>query len=189
MNARKISLIVGLSMLFLALLACTINVGGPVYPDQRVPVSTDAAGELRSSVQTAVAAGADSGTLSLEITEGELTSFLSSYLQQQSQPLFSDPQVFLRNGQIQIFGTATQGYFRANVEIIVTAGVDDQGKLTIEVTSADFGPLPVPSGLNDAVSATIQEAYTGSIGPAIVGFRLEDITISDGTMQVVGRIK
>jgi hypothetical protein len=189
MGVRRISLCAGLSVLILAVLACTINVGGPAYPDQRVPSSPDAAGELQSSVQTAVAASSDSGKISLIITEGELTSFLSTYLQQQSQLSLSDPQVFLRNGQIKIFGTATQGYFQANIEIIVAAGVDAQGQLTIEVTSADFGPFPVPAGLKDAISATIQEAYTGSIGPAAVGFRLENITISDGTMQIVGRIK
>ena len=118
-----------------------------------------------------------------------MTSYLAAKLQTQAQPLFTDPQVYLQDGQIQIYGTAQQGYFQATIEIVVTAGVDEQGQLKIELTSADFGPLPVPAGLKDAVTAAIQEAYTGAIGPAAVGFRLESITVADGTLTIVGRTK
>ncbi len=189
MKLFKLPLFAGFSALALSVLACTINVGGPAYPDQRIPTSTYAAGELQTNVQTAVAAGAETGQISLVVTEGRLTSFMATYLQDQPQPLFTDPQVFLRDGQIQVFGTANQGYFQANIEIIVNAGVDAQGQLSINVISADFGPMPVPAGLKDTISATLQEAYTGSIGPAAVGFRLESISISEGSMTIVGRIK
>jgi hypothetical protein len=49
--------------------------------------------------------------------------------------------------------------------------------------------MPVPVGLKDTVTATIQEAYTGAIGPAAIGFRLESITIANGTMTITGRTK
>jgi hypothetical protein len=189
MNIRKIPLLTGLSILLLAVLACTINIGGPVYPDQRIPVSTDAVGELQSAMQTAVAAGAESGQVTLVISEPQLTSYLAAKLQTQAQPLFTNPQVYLRDGQILIYGTAQQGYFQATIEIIVTAGVDAQGQLKIELTSADFGPLTVPAGLKEAITAAIQEAYTGVIGPAAIGFRLESIAVAGGIMTIVGRTK
>jgi uncharacterized protein YpmS len=140
-------------------------------------------------MQTAVAAGADSGQVTLVITESQLTSYLAAQLQTQAQPLLKDPQVYLRNGQIQIYGTATQGYFQANILIVVTAGVDPQGQVLIDISTADFGPMPVPAGLKDTVTAAIQEAYTGAIGPAAIGFRLESITVANGTMTIVGRTK
>ena len=189
MIARKLSLIIGFSVLFLGILACTMNVGGPAYPDQQIPVSTEAVGEFQSGMQTAVAAGAETGVVTLVITESQLTSYLALRLQTQPQPLFTDPQVYLRNGEIQIYGTAHQGYLLATIAVVVTAGVDEQGQLKIVLTSADFGPLPVPAGLKDAITASLQEAYTGAIGPAAVGFRLESITVSDGTMTIVGRTK
>jgi hypothetical protein len=189
MNVRKCILLIGPFFLLLAILACTINIGGPAYPDQRIPVSTQAVGELLSAVQTAVAAGADSGEIKLVITEPQVTSYLATNLQTQNQPLFTDPQVYLQDGQIQIYGTARQGYFLATIKLVVTAGVDAQGQLKIELTSADFGPLPVPAGLQEVVTAAIQEAYTGAIGPAAVGFRLESITVADGTMTIIGRTK
>ncbi|MGA2490170.1 MAG: hypothetical protein ABSF99_08285 [Anaerolineales bacterium] len=189
MNVRKFPLLAGLSVLILAVLACTINVGGPAYPDQRIPVSTEALNELQSAMQTAEAAGADSGQVSIAINESQLSSYLAAKFMTQPEPLIINPQAYLQDGQIQIFGTAQQGYLQANIEIVVTAGVDEQGQLKIEITSADFGPLPVPAGLKDTVSAAIQEAYTGVIGPAILGFRLESITVANGTMTIVGRTK
>jgi hypothetical protein len=182
-------LCIGLAALLFSIIACTINIGGPAYPEQHIPVSTEAVGDFQSAMQTAVAAGVDSGQVTLVITEPQLTSYLSYRLQAQSQPLLTDPQVYLQNGQIEIFGTAHQGYLEATVNIVVTAGVDEQGQLKIELTSADFGPLPVPAGLKDAITAAIQEAYTGAIGPAAIGFRLESITVANGTMSIVGRTK
>jgi hypothetical protein len=189
MKVREISLLAGLLVLLVTVLACTINIGGPAYPDQRIPVSTEAAAEVQSGWQTAVAAGAGSGQVMLVVTEPQLTSYLAAQLQTQAQPLFTDPQVYLRNGQIQIYGTATQGYFQANILIVVTAGVDSQGRILIDVTTANFGPMHVPAGLKDTLTAAIQEVYTGAIGPAATGFRLESITIANGSMTIGGRIK
>ncbi len=189
MYSRKIPLIAAFVVLILAILACTINIGGPAYPTPAIPVSTEAIGQLNQSIQTAVAAGAVSGQITLIITEPELTSYLDYKLSTQPDPIITNPQVYLRDGQIQIYGAAHKGYFQATARIVVTAGIDDQGKLTIVLASADFGPLPVPNSLKELVSATIQEAYTGALGPVATGFRLQSIVVADGTMTVVGKIK
>jgi len=188
MKTRKRAIFIGISVLVLSILACTLNVGGPDYPDQRIPVSTEALEEFQASMQTAAAFGAATGETTLVITEPQLTSYLAYRLQAQSKPLFTDPQVYLRDGQIQIYGTAQQGVLQATIALVVTAGVDEQGKLALELTSADFGPLPLPEGLNEAVTATLEEAYTGAIGPSAIGFRLTSITIANGTMTIVGRV-
>jgi hypothetical protein len=188
-NARKITLLAGSCVLAFSVLACTINVGGPVYPTPAVPVSTQAVEELTQAIQTAVAAGVESGEITLVITETELTSYLNYELGAQAEPFITNPQVYLRDGQIRIYGTARQGYFVATAGIILTAGIDTQGRLKLELTSADFGPLPVPSTLKDAITAAIQEAYTGPLGPVATGFRLESITVADGAMTIVGKIK
>ena len=189
MIPRKIMLLISFAVLSLSVLACAINIGGPAYPGQQISISTEAVGELNSVVQTAVAVEPETGQVRLVINEVQLTSYLAARLQTENQPILTNPQVYLRDGQIQIYGTARQGYFQVTIAVVVTAGIDSQGQLTLELTSADFGPLPVPAGLKDAVTAAIREAYTGAIGPAAVGFRLESITVADGTMTVVGRTK
>jgi hypothetical protein len=189
MKTPKISIFIGCLILISSIMACTLNIGGPDYPASSIPVSTEAAGELRTSLETAVAEGVASGQITLTFSETQLTSYLDYKFRSQSQLFFTDLQVYLRDGEIQIYGTTRQGYFEATDRIILSATVDEQDQIKIELVSADIGPLPIPDDLKDMVSSTIQEAFTGALGPVATGFRLLSITIADGTMTVVGQTK
>jgi hypothetical protein len=175
--------------LALTMLACTIFVGGPDYPANPIPFSTEAVDSFNQQVHEALTVGAETGTLNLQLNEEQLTSYLTLKLQEKAAPLFSEPQILLRNGQMQIFGKIQRGYLLANMAVIVSVSVDENGAPKIEVVSADFGPFPAPEGLNAALSAMVGEIFTGSIGPAAIGMRLESITIADGVMTLTGRVK
>ena len=191
----------GLSLFLLTLaltsLACTVFVGGPDYSSlPPIPVSAEAAASIQEEIRRAVEAAAQTGVITVNLTEPQITSFLAARLQtdpslQQAdkKPLITDPQVYLRDGQMQIYGKTQQGIFAANIGIIVNMGVDASGKPQIDVVSADFGPWPAPEGLKDAITAMVREAYTGSLGPVATGLRIETITIANGIMTVTGRIK
>lgn len=183
-------------VLILASLACTVNVGGPDYSDRpTIPVSNEAAQSLREEIRRAFEAGVVSGQVIINITEPQITSVLAQRLQsdqnlqQDENPLITEPQVYLRDGQMQIFGKTRRGIFAANIGIIVAVGVDENGGPKIEIVSADFGPFPAPEGINNAIAALIQEAYTGSIGPVATGLRIETISIGNGIMTITGRIR
>lgn len=182
--------------LVLTSLACTVFVGGPDYSDRPpIAVSNDAAESLKEEIKRAFEAGATTGEVTINITETQITSVLALRLQtdpnmqQDQKPLITDPQVYLRDGQMQIFGKTQQGMFAANIGIIVAVGVDETGKPKIDIVSADFGPLPAPEGINAAISAMIQEAYTGAVGPVATGLRIQTISIADGIMTISGRIR
>lgn len=190
------SLLIFLSTLILTSLACTVFVGGPDYSDRApIPVSNEAAESLKEEVRRAFESGLQTGEVTINITESQITSILAlrlqtdQNLQQDSQPLITDPQVYLRDGQMQIFGKTNQGMFAANIGIIVSVGVDETNRPKIEIVSADFGPLPAPDGIKNAISTMVEEAYTGSLGPIATGLRVESISISNGIMTVVGRIR
>jgi len=181
-----------LSILSLALasVACSIFVGGPDYPAQPLPYSPNEVQNMKTQIEQAFTAGAETGVVTLQITESQLTSYMIEKMQAQANPPFTDPQVLLRNGQMQMYGKVNQGMFDANILITMNVGIDElTGQPKIEITAADFGPLPAPSGINAAINAIINEAFTGSLGPVAVGFRLEAITIADGIMTLTGRIK
>lgn len=185
-----------LLLLVLTALACNINVGGPDYSSlPPVPVSTEYAQSIKDEVQRAFEEGAQTGEITLNLTEQQITSYLASRLQsdpslqQDNQPLITEPQVYLRDGQMQIYGKSQRGMFSANIGIIVSVGVDAEGQPDIEIVSADFGPLPAPEGLKDTIEAMVREAYTGSLGPVATGLRIETITIANGIMTVTGRIR
>jgi hypothetical protein len=188
-----------LLLLILALtsLACTIFVGGPDYSSlPPIPISADYAESIRQELARAMEAAAQTGVITMNLTEPQITSYLASRLQsdpnlQQSdrQPLISNPQVYLRDGQMQIYGKTQRGMFAANIGIIVNMGVDANGEPQIDVVSADFGPFPAPEGLKDAITAMVREAYTGSLGPVATGLRIESISIANGVMTVSGRVR
>ena len=182
--------------LILTSLACTVFVGGPDYSNlDPIPVSTEAAQSLKDGIKKSFEEGLLTGVVTIGITEPQITSYLAlrmqtdPNLQQDSQPLITDPQVYLRDGQMKIYGKTQQGMFAANIGIIVNVGVDDLGNPKIEIASADFGPFPAPQGINEAITAMIEEAYTGSIGPVATGLRIETITITNGAMIITGRIR
>jgi hypothetical protein len=190
------SLFLFLIILILISLACTVFVGGPDYSDRTpIPVSNETADSLKEEIKRAFEAGATTGEVTFTITETQITSVLAlrlqtdQNLQQDTKPLITDPQVYLRDGQMQIFGKTQQGMFTANIGIIVSVGVDENGKPKIEIISADFGPFPAPEGINNAISAMIEEAYVGSVGPVATGLRIQTISIANGIMTISGRIR
>lgn len=178
-----------LSLTF-ASMACSMFVGGPDYPAQPVPASPDEGQSLRQQLEQALIAGAETGVVTLQITENQLTSYMADKMAQKTSPPFTDPQILLRNGQMQMYAKITRGWITANMLITMNVGVDQiTGQPKIEIASADFGPFPAPEGINSAISAIIAEAFTGTLGPVAVGFRLESIAIADGIMTMTGRIK
>jgi hypothetical protein len=193
---NKYALPIFLITLLLTSLACTIAVGGPDYSDL-TPISASPADAdaLKEQIRQAFEAGATTGTVSFTITEAQITAVLRQRLQSdpnlqtEKKPIISDPQVYLRDGQMKIYGKTQQGIFTANIGILVNIGVDELGKPKIEIASADFGPFPVPDGIKEAMTAMISEAYTGSLGPVATGLRIESIAIADGNMTITGRIK
>lgn len=185
----RIRILLVLTALLLATLACSMFVGGPDYPEETIPVSIEAVESLKTQIEEAVLAGTETGVITLQITEEQITSYIAFEMATQEEPDFQNPQVYLRDGQMQIYGTVIRGYLTANVLVALTVNVDELGQPKIEVATADFGPFPAPDGLKQTMTAIITEAYTGSLGPIATGFRLESITIQNGLMTVSGRIK
>src|SRR5687768_6771719 len=144
MKINRLGLPILLVSLIITSLACTIFVGGPDYSSlPAIPVSAEAAESIKEELRRAFEAGAQTGVMTINITETQITSYLAARLQtdpslQQSDstPLIADPQVYLRDGQMQIYGKTKQGMFTANIVVIVSMGVDANGQLTIAVVYA-----------------------------------------------------
>ncbi|MCC6299805.1 MAG: hypothetical protein IT314_10935 [Anaerolineales bacterium] len=195
-RAKPHALLYFFTTLILASIACTVFVGGPDYSDlDPIVVSTEAAQSLKDGIKKSFEDGLVTGVVTISITEPQITSYIAlrlqsdPNLQQDNKPLIADPQVYLRDGQMKIYGKTQQGMFAANIGIVINVGVGEDGKPKIEIASADFGPFPAPEGINETITAMIEEAYTGSLGPVATGLRIETITITDGTMIITGRIR
>jgi hypothetical protein len=189
-SGGRIGLLVVLSALILTSLACQINLGGPARPGAGpIQASSQQAQALQDEWAGAIASAGSQGDIVLKIDEAQLTSFLALSLEKQADLGVQNPQVYLRHGEIQLYATLTRGVLRASILLGIAPRVDSDGRLAFEVTSADFGPVPMPDVIKSSVSSAITEAFAGSLGPLVTGIDIQSIEISDGEMALSGRFR
>jgi hypothetical protein len=170
-------------------LACTMDLGGPAAPGAPIPTSEMAAQEILDAWKSAAAAFPSTGEVRLLITESQLTSRLAARLAESDTPVLRDPQVYLQQGQLQIYGRVQQGPFEGTVLFSISPVVNPDGTLAFELTSADLGPVPMPDGVKDSLSALITEAFAGSLGSLATGLRVTSIAIDGGELALVGVLR
>jgi hypothetical protein len=173
----------------LSILACQVDLGGPNPPGEPIATQAEAARTLTHMWQTAVIDAATTGRVFVLLNEMQLTSLLAQRMQASENPAMIDPQVFLRRNAIQIYGITERGPFKASLLFGVTPVIDVEGELSLDLTTAEFGPIPAPSAVKETVSAILTEAFTGTIGSLATGIRLTTIAISDGEMAIVGELR
>ena len=188
---KSIRNLIALSFFVITLtgIACTYNVGGPEAPDYPTLINKNGFDPLELVWETALKAAQNGGNIQLIILESQLTSYVADRFADNENPLLSNPQVYLRNGEIQIYGQIERGFLIAGARLIIQVDIDEDGNPAFEITSADFGPWPVPDGLLAGFSMTLDEAFTGKIGPLATGIRIEDIAIQDGLLAITGKIR
>lgn len=178
-----------LALPVLITLACQINVGGPQSPYPPIPLSPDAALQFEQVVASALQPGPTAGTFAFTLSEEQMTSFIARKLQEQPDPVLNNPQVYLRNGQIDVYGLVQRDWLLANVHLTLKAEISADGKPQVKMVSSDLGPLPLPTGFLDSFTSLIEEMTTGSFGTAATGIKLENISISDGMLTVTGKLR
>jgi hypothetical protein len=175
--------------LVLATLACQVDVGGPEPPGPPIEVSPQAAGDLARVWRDALETAATTGEVIVLLDEAQVTSYLAQRLEAEDSPVLHQPQVYLRQGHIQIYGTTRRDPFQARVLVTITPSVSPEGDLSLEIESADFGPLPAPRALKAGVSAILTEAFTGTLGSLATGIRIKSLAIVDGQLAIVGELR
>jgi hypothetical protein len=130
-----------------------------------------------------------SGNFSVTITEGQLTEFVNRKNAENPDSPISNIQVFLRDGQIQLYSAAENDSGSATLQITASVSVTAEGQLQAEIISAQLGPFPVPEAMLEGFSSTINEALTGQGAQGSEKLQIETILITDGYMTISGKIK
>jgi hypothetical protein len=176
-----------LCVLLAASLACAVSVEGPTPPGSPIPVSTEAAGQLDQLWKNAVA-NPTNGKVSIVVTETQLTSFVAAQLAASKDTALTNPQVYLRDNKIQIYGTAKASDITTTVSAAFSTTVTEQGTLQFQVASANFGPVALPPDLLSRLSIMLNDALTGSLSDMAIGVKLSDVAIGDGQMTITGSV-
>jgi hypothetical protein len=184
---RISSLTIVLCALVAASLACTATVEGPTPPGSPIPISTEAAGQMADLWKNAVT-NADNGQVSVVVTESQLTSFLAAKLAETKDTAITNPQVFLRDNKIQLYGTAKAAGISTTVSAAFSTTVSEQGTLQLQVASANFGPVALPPDLLARLSIMLNDGLTGSLSDLAVGVKIVSVVILDGQLTLVGTL-
>ena len=166
-------------------LACNVGLGGPTPPASPIPVSTEAAGQLENLITQAVG-NSQNGEVTVTVTEEQLTSYLALKAAEDPDAPLKDIQVFIRGGQVILYGNAEVGSMTAPAEIRLNVTTNADGGLDVTVAEADFGPFPAPQSMLDTLSTALDEAMSGQFAPSTTGVRVSKVVLGEGEMTITG---
>ncbi len=171
--------------LVLSSLACGLG-KRPVTPAPPIPITTEAVEQLQTDLKTASTQIQSGNPFELQVTEAEITSAIAFQLQQSGNETFTEPQVYLRDGLVQLFATVKQGKVTAYAKILVVVRVTSDGYPAVDLNSVELGTLPVTQAFKDQLNTALQGAVTQYFQYGGENLYLDSITIADGILTIQG---
>lgn len=186
MNKKRISFFILPVLIIVFGMACNLS-GGPTPPRQ-VTNSPELAKSVEASVQT-VQPNPTTGKIQYTITEAEMTSYVNQNLSKNFDPILKNPVVVFQPDRLELYGTISGDNISANGRVAMSVDVDDQGKPSVKITEANFGPIPVPASLLTNLSTAIDRSLEDAMTQNNSDYRLESIKITTGSATVTLRKK
>jgi len=170
-------------------LSCKMPFAESTKPASPIPVTTHAVSDLKDNIEAAFEKAKTSGQVDLIITEAQLTSLVFYELQSLTEAKISDPQIFLRDNQIQFYSTIEQTGLKLPMEIFATVKPDSSGWFEIVLTTAKIGGLPLPDEMITQIISEFQKVIASQIRSSLGELYIEQININDGQMHIFGHLQ
>lgn len=169
-------------------LACQIFAGGPQAPSNEIYTSDNADNSVEQILESAIR-DQDAETMAFTLSQDQITAFVAEKLAANPDIPIRSPQIILENGQADIYGRLEQSVLTANFHITMKPVVEPSGKLSLEISDADFGPLPLPQVLLDTISTSVNSFISDSFKYRGTHLRIDEIFISDGFVTIEGAVQ
>lgn len=158
--------------------------GAPERPGNEIMVSEQAGIQAKTIIQNALP---QPGSLSsITITEQQATSWLAMELSNTSDLPLSDVQVFLRNGQVQIWGMINGSENSTAALIVGEISIDNNKLPFFEIKSMQVGTQTIPNFLLGQMQTWINELLVESINEKVPGLALMNVNVVNGLITVSG---
>ncbi len=169
-------------------LCCCPLVGGP-QPPYTITPSDEAVQRFKERWDTAVKESLDDNTFTVTVTEEEMTSLAAQMLdERQNLPPVSDLQIYFRNGRIEAYATVTMNDSVSLPGMVAFSPAVVDGKITVTLEEAAFGPLPIPDSTLETATDTLDDLLAESMMTELDRATITDIQIGDGEMTLTGTI-
>lgn len=144
MKNPLLRLLLMITVLITAGLACNFPGGASNIPPTAKPMSTEEVQNLENQLQETLANPNPDGQVSITLTQDQVNSIIAGQISQQPDMGLSDPSVVLTGGHMEVYGKVTQNGVSANLIVIMQPRIDENGDLRLNITSMNLGGLPVP---------------------------------------------
>ena len=176
-------------VLVLSSLACNLSFGRQDTPEPVIPLASEEVGGIEESSEDPFQDLESSNAIILEVSETQLTDLLRLELGNHIGEQITNLQVYLRDGQIQIFGDLDSQGITAPVKVVIEVSVDLAGRPNLDVVSSNVGPFPVPADLISEIELMMNRAFQEKIQSMAPNLHIESIVIANGIMTIRGRTK
>ncbi|NJN79898.1 MAG: hypothetical protein HC797_05170 [Anaerolineales bacterium] len=158
--------------------------GAPQRPGGEIMVSEQAGLEAKGIVEKALP---QPGSLSsITITEQQVTSWLVMEMSHSPDLPLSDVQVYLRNGQVQIWGMVTGIADSTSALIVGEISIDGNQQPYFEIESMQIGQQVVPSFLLAQMESWMNQMLAENINEQLPGLALMNVNVVNGLITVSG---
>lgn len=175
-------------VLLLASLACNLpgRSSGTATPLPTIPVSTEAVQSFEDTINAAKEAFENNQTVEITVNESQLTSMAALELESDPNIPLSDPQIYLRDGQVLLLASLTQNQIAIPFEIVLELSTDGQGNPKYKIVRGQVGPLPVPENIMNRLTDRLDQILANRTTIDNQQVFIESITIGDGDLTVRG---
>lgn len=171
-------------IVLLVSLACRLSLPASIEPSETIPVSTQAVATLEAKFDQAMEQIIQGQAVELSISEEELTSLLAQKLDEQHEIMLADPQIYLRDGQVQLFGNVQNGRLKLPLQVVLVPQVDSTGRASFELVTVKMGVISVPDSLVDTIqnqADQLLDDYVQGAGDSLI---VENIIVGNGILKI-----
>ena len=158
--------------------------GAPERPGAQI-ISSDTAGqEAKTALESALP---QPGTLNtVTLTELQITSWLAMEMKNNPDLPMREIQVYLRNGQIQIWGIVNGSDNETSALINGAIDLDSNGQPAIKIESIQIGRQAIPNILLSQAETWLNQILSEKINEQTPGLKIMNINISSGLITLSG---
>lgn len=158
--------------------------GAPERPGDEIIISEQSGMEAESLFENSMP---QPGSLaSITITEQQMTSWLAMQMQGQSDLPFSSPQVYLRDGKIQVWGIVTGSESTTATLIIGEVKIDSEKRPYFDIETMQIGQQVLPDFVTTQMEAWLNQMLLDGLEKQAPGLELMNVKVTSGLITISG---
>lgn len=158
--------------------------GAPERPGDPIITSDKVALEAKTMFANSIP---QPGSLSsATITEQQITSWLAMEMKNNPDLPLSDVQVYLRGGQIQIWGMVNGSTASTSALLVGNVSIDTNSQPVFTLESMQIGQQNVPDILLSQAETWLNELLAEKINSQVPGLKLMNVNVTNGLITVSG---